>query len=328
MKTSTTCQFVWAAMFAAMLCALFAAEAACQDSTVTGKAFTRPAAPDRPAASPTPGANASGMGKGDLYALVVGVSQYKISNLQLKLAANDAKDFAGFLDTQKKVFKATHVKVLLNEDATKKAIEKHLEYELLKAGKDDTVIVFLSGHGSDDPKKPNDYFFLGYDADPHYLAATAVKMNGLQFLKSIDSKRVLIIADACHSGGISQVGTRSVDKNLDRFMEQFKASGGRAILTSCKAGELSQERANLPNGVFTHFLLKGLRGEADSNRDGVVDLAEAYQFAYDRTKDQTEGAQHPHLESSVEGTFPVSVATAPKDSFRLTVRSFPQSPFR
>ena len=218
------------------------------------------------------------------------------------------------------------MRLLLNEEATREAIETHLNYELIKAGKDDTVIIFLSGHGSDDPKKPNDYFFLGYDADPKRLAATSVKMNGLEFLKGLDSKRVLLIADACHSEGFSQVRTRSVDKSLDQFMQQFKASAGRAILTSSRAGELSQERPNLPNGVFTYFLLRGLRGEADSSRAGVVHLTELYQYVYDRTKDLTEGAQHPHLESNIEGRFPVSVAEPPKDSIRLEVSFIAQDP--
>jgi hypothetical protein len=62
----------------------------------------------------------------------------------------------------------------------------------------------------------------------------------------------------------------------------------------------------LKNSVFTHYLLEGLRGKADKDHDGVVTLNEAYEYAYSRTKDQTEGRQHPQIEGKMVGAFPLS----------------------
>ncbi len=246
--------------------------------------------------------------RGDLHALVIGVSNYNKNELQLKVSDQDARDFANFLNTQQAVFRKSYITLLVNERATKLAIEKQLHYDLLKAGKDDTVIIFLSGHGAGDIKKPGEYFFLGYDADPDYLEATAVKMSGLDFLKGIDAKRVLVIADACHAGAFSKVRIKSFERELSGFTRQFTESSGRMVLTSSKPDQYSQEGEK--NSVFTHYLLKGLKGEADSDRNNVVTLKELYDYVYDQTKTDTGGAQHPQLEGAQVGSFPVSFRSA------------------
>ncbi len=268
------------------------------------------------------------IGKGDLYTLVVGVSNYENGEVpQLKFADADAKAFGEFLKTQEKVFAHTHVRLMLNEQATKKELEKYLNYELLKAGKDDTVILFLSGHGSSDPKKPGEFFFLSYDADPNYLEATSVKMSGLDFIKRLDVPRVLLVADACNSGGYSQVGTKAIKRSFTGFVKEFEGSTGKVIMTSSKPDESSQEKAGLKQGVFTYFMLKGLKGEADLDRDGVVTLRELYDYVYDRTKSETEGAQHPQLEgSAMVGAFPVSVLGKMDNPIQLEVRFIAQDP--
>lgn len=271
-----------------------------------------------PAVSRTEQGETSSLGTGDLYALAVGVSHYKNTDVpKLKCADVDARAFAEFLKTQKKVFKNIHVTLLENEKATKVELEKYLNYELRRAGKDDTVILFFSGHGSGEPTRPGDYYFLTCDADPKYLEATAVRMSGLNFLKGIDARRVLLIADACHAGAFSTIQTKAVDKALNVFMRQFKESSGLVCMTSSKPTEYSQEKTSLEQSVFTHYLLKGLKGEADTDRDGVVTVKEAYDYVYERTKNETSGAQHPQLETAVVGSFPISVLGTLEDAVQL-----------
>ncbi len=245
--------------------------------------------------------------KGNLFAIVVGVSKFRDPKIpRLNLANKDANAFGKFLETQNKIFEKTQVTYLLDEKATKSEIEKHLYYTLPKAGKKDTIILFFSGHGSYDPMRPKDFLFLAYDSEPDYLSATAVKMSGLDFLKGIEADRVLIIADACHAGGFSRMRAKTLSPSMELFLKEVKNSSGRAVITSGTGEQLSWELPNQDHSVFTHNLIEGLEGKADRDHDGVVTLNEVYRYTYGRTKEQTSGHQHPQFEGKIVGEFPLS----------------------
>ena len=244
---------------------------------------------------------------GDLYALVVGVSKYRDPKIpKLDLSEKDARAFGDFLKTQNEIFKETRVTYLLNEKATKLEVEKYLYYTLPKAGLDDTVILYFSGHGAFEPIRPTEFLFLPYDVETEFIGTTGVKMSGLEFLKGVNAERVLIIADACYAGGFSQMKPKSLAPSLDLFMQEARNSSGRAIITSSKLGELSWEAPNAKNSVFTHNFLEGLKGKADKNKDGIVTLNQAYEYAYAKTNEETAGRQHPQFEGKLVGHFPLS----------------------
>jgi hypothetical protein len=81
---------------------------------------------------------------------------------------------------------------------------------------------------------------------------------------------------------------------------------GNAFLTSSSANEVAQESDRIAASFFTHFLVSGLRGAADANRDRRVTFFEAYQFAAQETLARTErtrgGAQHAAYDISLNGT--------------------------
>jgi hypothetical protein len=245
---------------------------------------------------------------GDLYALVVGISKHKDPAIpQLKTAAKDAVDFAGFLESQKDLFNNIKVELLTDEKATKTELEKYLMYKIRKAGKNDTTVLFFSGHGSVDPKRAGQFFFVTHDSDPEFLEATSVNMTGLGFLRDVDCPRIVLIADACHSGGFSEWKTKSVVSPLKTFFRDFAASAGKVVISSSRPDEYSLESPHRENGVFTHWFLEGLKGAADRDNDGVVTVNEAYNYAYQQTKLETDGAQHPQFQGTVEGILPLSV---------------------
>jgi ankyrin repeat protein len=263
---------------------------------------------------------------GDLYALAVGISQYREPRIRkLDFAANDATAFGDMLKKEEHLFGKKHVKILINEKATQRAINKFLTHDLRRAGKNDTIILFFSGHGQYDPRRISDFYFAPYDVEPGYLAATGVKMSGLDFLRSLETERVLVIADACHSGGFSEWtgSAKGLPPNIEVFMRDFKHTTGRVILTSAGPNEKSYEmkeidgQPRLRNGVFTHFLLQGLRGKADANRDGSVTVNEAYQYAYDMTREATNGLQHPQFEGRHSGAFPLAFTGSVIPSWKL-----------
>jgi len=254
----------------------------------------------------------------DLHALVVGVSTYNNPKISpLKFAAKDATDFAEFIKSQQDLYKNVNVKLLVNEKATRAEIEKFLLYDVRNAGKDDSVILYFSGHGAIDPRRGGEYFFVTHDADPDYLGATGVLMSCSRFFKGLEARHVLVYSDTCHAGSFSAMEPKSVSSSMESFIDEFRSSSGRVIFSSSKPDEYSMELADLDNGVFTHFLLEALRGAADKDRDGVVTAREAYDYVYGRTKDLTQGAQHPQFEGKLVGFFPVSIRP-PGGTLQLT----------
>lgn len=242
-------------------------------------------------------ADASGKDKGTLYAVIVGLKKFQDTRVPpLSISDKDATDFYKFLKDREQYFSKAHVTLLTNEQATRANVSKALRQDLRKAGKDDFVIIYLSGHGAADPALPNEFYFVTYDAQIDNLFASAVMMNDQNLFKGIDTDRVLLVADACHSGGFSAGLQRVIAKETDRFFSLFKSVQGRVSMLSSKPDEKSYEEPRYGNSVFTHFLLKGLRGEANKGKkDGIVTAKELYDYVYDKTKETTQGLQHPQL---------------------------------
>lgn len=114
----------------------------------------------------------------------------------------------------------------------------------------------------------------------------------------------VFVLDACRSGGLTRVKGATPDKPFEIKVEDQLDSSGTAIITSSAQGEDAQESDRLEGGIFTHHLLGGLLGAADTSRDGRVTLAEAYKYAYDqtlRTTSRTRFVQHPTYAFRIKG---------------------------
>jgi hypothetical protein len=115
--------------------------------------------------------------------------------------------------------------------------------------------------------------------------------------------RVAVI-DGCKSGALvqSKGGTRAPAFEID-LSDQLDASGD-AMLSSSAADELALESREIRGSFFTHHLVSGLRGAADSSGDGRITLAEAYRYAFDHTLAATSSTgtrQHPGYNYRISG---------------------------
>jgi len=113
----------------------------------------------------------------------------------------------------------------------------------------------------------------------------------------------IAILDSCASGALIRL--RGVIRRPSFLEDLSTSTQGHAFLTASSADEAAQESDRIGAAFFTHFLLSGLRGAADANRNGHVTLNEAYQFAYHETLSRTErtvaGAQHPEYDWHLSG---------------------------
>ena len=87
----------------------------------------------------------------------------------------------------------------------------------------------------------------------------------------------------------------------DRFLDRIAQGKGRVIITSSSANEISKEDDTLGHGIFSYYLLEGLRGKADQDADGIITVDEL--FAYiSRTVPEASGQdQHPVKKGEMEG---------------------------
>jgi hypothetical protein len=151
---------------------------------------------------------------------------------------------------------------------------------------------------------------MTYGADPNNMDKEALSVDEVQSLMSASgARRKVIFIDACRN----VPGTRDAEKA--RTMADFKAAEGMAILLATKPGAYSYEDPDLSHGVFTYFLLDGLRGKA-AGKDGFVtfhdlsDYVERSVSAYAMKKDQ---AQRPLATlKDVGGDFLLATAAPPK----------------
>jgi tetratricopeptide (TPR) repeat protein len=246
-----------------------------------------------------------------VWAVVVGVSTYKDPKMNLKYADKDAIDFYNFLKSpQGGSLSDDHIVLLTNEKATRGNIIKALNEKFYRAFEDDMVILFFASHGQPDPVG-NEVYFLSHDAESDNLGGTAVSQIDIEkVFQRTRAKKKLWIADACHSGGAGlQVRADHSALTNKLLSEIANSNSGMAMLTASSSSEYSYEDQKWGggHGVFTHFLLKGLKGEADKDNNGLVELRELYEYVYRQVSHDTNGQQHPELKGSFDNKLPVAV---------------------
>jgi hypothetical protein len=245
-----------------------------------------------------------------VFGVVIGINKYK-NFPSLKYAANDAREFYRYLTEVNQVPK-DHVWLILDEEATLDKFRSTLGTLLRRsAGKDDTVIIFLAGHGAteQDPSSLDgdglEKYILPYNADPKDLYASALPMSEVsRIFQRISSERLVFIGDTCYSGAsggrtIFAGGTRANVSGA--FLERLSQGKGRVIITASDANEVSVERDELKHGVFTYYLLEGLRGKADLDKDGVITVDEVYRYVSMKVPQATGQNQHPVKKGETTG---------------------------
>ncbi len=251
----------------------------------------------------------------DAYALIVGIADYLHITKLPNAVRNDARDVRDLLaDPQYCGYPPAHITMLLDEEATREAIIDALSGLALHAHSASSVLIYISSHGgrvvsgafAGEYILPVDTI-LASDKD---LAATAI--SGGEFttaLKAIPARKVLVIFDCCHAGGMGQPkdvpGSRIKAGLPDSYYERLAAGRGRAILSSSRDSESSFLLPAAANSLFTQHLLAALKGGI-SSEDGLVRVFDLFEYVQPRvTSDQPN--QHPVFKADLEENFPVGL---------------------
>ena len=222
------------------------------------------------------------------YAVIVGVGD------DLPVTIKDATAIANLLcDSSRCAYPTEQVRLLTGEKATATNILSALSWLADVTGKDDTVIVYFSGHGMETP----DYYLIPYGSNLQNFAHTAILGSIFtEHLQAIQAKKLVVFLDCCHAGG--QAEAKGVIKSPlpPSVIAQLGESSGRVILASSRKDEVSW--TGEPYSVFTTALLEGLAGYGAFEEDGYSRILDLTTWVARKVPEQTDDKQHPIIKVS------------------------------
>jgi protein O-mannosyl-transferase len=257
--------------------------------------------------------------------VVMGISKYQ-NVPSLQYADRDAMSFYNFLlSTAGGKADTNNIRLLLNEKATSYNFFEAMDNLLDMAKENDVVYVYFAGHGDIEKKtERQNGFLIGYNAPPNcYAAGGCISVKFLQdYVETLVSKnksKVVLIVDACRSGKLAG-GTEGAEITALSLKAEWK---GVVKILSCQPGEVSfeGEKWGDGSGVFTYFMLRGLKGMADENNDEKIEIRELSYYMDKNVPKETGNKQMPEI----VGDKRFEIATVDKPTLMaLTNRSEPE----
>ncbi len=233
-----------------------------------------------------------------VWALIIGVASYNHMPT-LHFTDDDAYRMYAFLKSPEGgALPDEQISILIDEDATKHKIIQQLEQLSTNAGPNDLILLYFSGHGIKGAFLPIDFVNGKRQLKHTEIAAILDKSK---------AKNKLVIADACHSGSwLTPKGGKK--PLLEKYYETLATSRpGTALIMSSKSEETSLESSGLRQGVFTHFLIRGMKGEADDNADSLVSVQELFRFVSKGVREYTGNRQSPIIKGNYDKKMPVGI---------------------
>jgi uncharacterized caspase-like protein len=184
-------------------------------------------------------------------------------------------------------YRKENIKIVTDRKATQAEIEKLLGVDgwlsrnLLKNKSD--VIVYFSGHGIANSNSSS-ASLLPYDVDPNYSSGLNLR-NLYKNLASLEAKSVTLFLDACFTGQ-SRDEKLLIDKARPVIVREsdLQADERITVVSASSGSQISSAMQDSNHGIFTYYLLKGLRGEADQNKDKKIFLGELADYVSKQVK--------------------------------------------
>ncbi len=154
-------------------------------------------------------------------------------------------------------------------------------YRLIRKGSNPDIYIYYVGHGAPDPATRSAYF-VPVDANPSYINLSGYPLDLFyKNLSKLPARDINIIIDACFSGG-SQRGMLIARASPLGVVPVFKSkrlpSNFTVITATDTTGEIASWYPQKRHSLFTYYFLKGIRGEADGNKDRKITLSELQNY--------------------------------------------------
>ncbi len=242
------------------------------------------------------------------FALVIGINGFEDPRFAaLKYAETDARAVGAALVGY------DVVTVLSTPESTSRAriLEALAELERQVTRPEDTVLVYLSTHGSlaRRPGRDLERFLVARDTRLDLVDSTGIAVADLLAgLDRLVSRRRAVVLAMCHSGSgksaLSDPLSRALAGRKSAPVPLAEVSEAMIVVSAAAFGEEARESDELQHDVYTYYLLEAMRA-GDRDGDGAVTLGEAHDWARERTYQFSGGLQRPTAESDVLGVDPV-----------------------
>ena len=192
---------------------------------------------------------------------------------------------------------------------TRRNLLKTVQYVCRQATEDSTILISFSGHGF--MGEDGESYLLPEDGEVSLLNDTAVSVSRLnEMLASAKAKRKILFIDACRNSPLRDSKGASAARR-EGFNKALGASDGQIILAACGKSQVSYEMPEARHGVFTYHLLQGLRGAAETDEDGFVNLSTLHAYLSKAVprwcKSQLKQVQQPWLHGDMSVPIPLSI---------------------
>jgi uncharacterized caspase-like protein len=213
------------------------------------------------------------------YAIVIGIENYRQKLPRADFAVSDAKLVSDYL-TKVMGYQEENVVLLTNEKALQSDLTKYFEKWLHNnVEKDGTVFIYYSGHGAPDPKTGGAYL-VPYDGDPSFIAETGYSLKRMyDALGKLPAKEIVVALDSCFSGAggrsVLAKGARPLVMNLQSLAVP---AGNMKIIAAASGDQISSTYEEKGHGLFTYFMLKGIKNEDVVKRDGSIAVNNLFSY--------------------------------------------------
>ncbi|MDP3115444.1 MAG: caspase family protein [Candidatus Cloacimonadaceae bacterium] len=241
------------------------------------------------------------------WGVVIGIENYRNAS-SVRFARRDAEFMKEYFNKVLGIPMA-NIYEKLDEHATSGTLREIFDprgwLDKNASHKDCEIFIYYSGHGAPDINSKKAYL-LPYDGNPDYASISGYDLETLYAnLQNLKAKQITLFLDSCFSGAnreneIILAGARPVSIKT----ETPKAAGNLSVFAASSGSEIASSYSDKLHGLFSYFLMKGMRGDADINMDNKITLQELNEYLIENvpaTARRMGREQNPQLMSGEPG---------------------------
>ena len=220
-----------------------------------------------------------------LFVLALGISDFGGNANPLRFSLPDAKGVIAELKQRAKgVYPQVITRLLVNP--TKRDVLSAFGKLSHQMRPEDVFIFYAATHGEVTDDR---YWLITSD----YTGAlekrgTLTSDEIMELMKRLPAQRQVMILDTCHAGAVNWTVTDLYESRLT----SFSMNSGMHVLSATSSQQLANEGYK-GHGHFTYFVLRALKGDADTKGDRKITVVEMSPYVKLKVEEITKGAQKP-----------------------------------